>query len=309
MGARDGHGGPPALTVTLARLNELDCDAFVDAVGFVFERSPWVAQRAWERRPFASVHALHLALCDVVEKAPLDAQLALVNAHPDLAGKAMQTGKLTGASDSEQRAVGLDRLSRHERDRLLTIAAAFHERFGFPCVVCVRNHKTPLSIIEAIERRGRSTPGAALDASIREVFEIARLRLSDTLAGGSTSTGERSTGYLTSHVLDTVRGVPGAGMTLELWRYEKGAWRHLKTTRTNPDGRTDEPLLEGDGFLPGRYELRFNVERYFAESAVETSDPPYLGEVPVRFTVTCADEHYHVPLIVAPWGYSTYRGS
>ena len=114
-------------------------------------------------------------------------------------------------------------------------------------------------------------------------------------------------GYLTTHILDIARGLPAAGIKIELYRVElaTGDRELLKTTRTSDDGRTDEPLLEGEGFERGIYEVVFHAGEYFEEG----NDPPFLGCVPVRFGVSDKEAHYHVPLLASPWSYSTYRGS
>ncbi len=117
-------------------------------------------------------------------------------------------------------------------------------------------------------------------------------------------------GLLTTHVLDTARGRPAGGMTLELARItENGDRQVLKTVRTNPDGRTDAPLLTEEELSRGSYELVFEVGAYFKALVTPTADPPFLDTVPVRFTIAEPDGHYHVPLLVTPWSYSTYRGS
>ena len=117
-------------------------------------------------------------------------------------------------------------------------------------------------------------------------------------------------GRLTTHVLDTARGRPAAGVAIELWRLEQegGGRRLLRTVRTNADGRTDAPLLAGDEMTAGVYELVFAVGDYFAEQR-EGADPPFLDRVPVRFGIADPTAHYHVPLLTSPWAYSTYRGS
>ena len=118
-------------------------------------------------------------------------------------------------------------------------------------------------------------------------------------------------GRLTTHVLDTAQGRPAAGMVVELWRLDaEGAKRELlKTVRTNADGRADAPLLAGEELAAGGYELVFAVGDYFAAQPVATADPPFLDRVPVRFGIADPGAHYHVPLLVSPWAYSTYRGS
>lgn len=119
------------------------------------------------------------------------------------------------------------------------------------------------------------------------------------------------TGRLTTHVLDTRDGRPAANMRIELWAVEPGneTRRLLKTMRTNSDGRPDAPLLAGEDLHVGVYELVFAVGEYFALREVPTSTPPFLGRVPIRFALADATAHYHVPLLVSPWAYSTYRGS
>jgi 5-hydroxyisourate hydrolase len=114
-------------------------------------------------------------------------------------------------------------------------------------------------------------------------------------------------GGLTTHVLDTARGRPGVGITVKL--YAVGDERQLlKSTVTNEDGRTEEPLLQGEAFRPGVFELVFSVGEYFARAGMVTSEPAFLDQVSLRFGIA-DDAHYHVPLLVSPWSYSTYRGS
>ena len=114
-------------------------------------------------------------------------------------------------------------------------------------------------------------------------------------------------GALTTHVLDTAQGRPGSGVRVELFEVTDGR-RPVTAVRTNRDGRCDAPLIEGDAFHAGQWELVFHVGEYFAGTDLPTADPPFLDRVTIRFGIA-ADAHYHVPLLVAPWGYTTYRGS
>lgn len=118
-------------------------------------------------------------------------------------------------------------------------------------------------------------------------------------------------GKLTTHVLDTAQGRPAANLAIELWAVDVASEQKtlLKTIRTNADGRTNSPLLVGDELHVGLYELVFAVGEYFAQHAMKMSDPPFLERVPIRFGVADVEAHYHVPLLVSPWSYSTYRGS
>ena len=125
-----------------------------------------------------------------------------------------------------------------------------------------------------------------------------------------------SAGYLTTHVLDTVHGTPAEGMKLELYVRESspdgcsdGRWLSLRSVVTNADGRLDRPLLSGDDFKTGCYRLIFDVEGYFKAKGVALPQPAFLGKVPLDFGIADAQSHYHVPLLVSPWSYSTYRGS
>ncbi len=114
-------------------------------------------------------------------------------------------------------------------------------------------------------------------------------------------------GYLTTHVLDAAAGKPGDGISLQLFRLGDDR-QQIFAGVTNADGRTNTPILNEKDFAFGTYEILFNVGDYFAESSIPASTPPFLGDVVLRFTIS-EDQHYHVPLLVSPWSYSTYRGS
>jgi 5-hydroxyisourate hydrolase len=116
-------------------------------------------------------------------------------------------------------------------------------------------------------------------------------------------------GRLSTHVLDTMNGRPAAGVRLELFALDGEARRRVTQTITNADGRTSEPLLAGDAFRVGAYELVFHVSEYFRAGGAKLPSPAFLDTVPVRFGIAEPEGHYHVPLLVSPFGYSTYRGS
>lgn len=117
------------------------------------------------------------------------------------------------------------------------------------------------------------------------------------------------TGRLTTHVLDTAQGRPAAGLVIRLSRLTTRETIAVTKATTNADGRTDRPLLEGDGFTPGRYELVFAAGDYFRAEGLALSDPPFLDLIPIRFALAAGSGNYHVPLLLSPWSYSTYRGS
>jgi 2-oxo-4-hydroxy-4-carboxy-5-ureidoimidazoline decarboxylase len=165
---------------TLGALNACDRDAFVGALGHLFEHSPWVAGETFDRRPFASLEALDEALCATMRGTPKERQLALVRAHPDLAGRLAQAGKLTASSSGEQAAAGLDRLTPAEAAEIQRLNDAYKARFGFPFVICARLNAKD-TILAAMRSRLGNSPEAELSTALDEIAKIARLRLNDTV--------------------------------------------------------------------------------------------------------------------------------
>jgi 2-oxo-4-hydroxy-4-carboxy-5-ureidoimidazoline decarboxylase len=161
---------------TLPALNGLDRRAFAEALGAVFEHSPWVAERAWDQRPFATVAALHAAMVAVVGAAATEEQIALLQRHPDLAGKAARAGALSGHSAVEQISAGLDRLTDDEHEHFHRLNTAYRQKFGFPFIIAVRRHDKA-AILAAFERRLGHGRGQEIEAALAQVAEIARLRL------------------------------------------------------------------------------------------------------------------------------------
>jgi 2-oxo-4-hydroxy-4-carboxy-5-ureidoimidazoline decarboxylase len=168
-------------TLTLERVNAMAPQAFLTALGGVFEHSPWIAERAFAARPFASVVALHEAMVDAVKRAPREQQLALLNAHPELAGKEAQAGALTNRSAAEQASAGLSALSREEMRTLARWNREYREKFGFPFIIAVRRH-TKDSIFAELQRRLTGAPETELRACLEQVFVITRLRLEALVA-------------------------------------------------------------------------------------------------------------------------------
>jgi len=153
-------------------------EAFVARYGAIFERSPWVARAAWPRAPFASVDELHGAMVAAVRAAPREDQLALIRAHPELAGREAAAGELTGASTREQASAGLNRLTASELDSWRALNRAYFDRFGFPLVVCVREH-TKASILAWAQERLANDPDEEVEIALEEIAKIARLRLDE----------------------------------------------------------------------------------------------------------------------------------
>jgi 2-oxo-4-hydroxy-4-carboxy-5-ureidoimidazoline decarboxylase len=162
--------------MTIAHLNSLERAEFASALGWVFEHSPWVAERAWVMRPFADAHALHRAMVDQVERSLPEEQLALLRAHPDLGTRA----RVSEASSAEQAGAGLDQLTPAEFERLRALNQAYRDKFGFPFLFAVKG-STKHDILEALERRARSSREEEYLVALDQVYRIARFRLEDTL--------------------------------------------------------------------------------------------------------------------------------
>ncbi len=269
-----------------AALSSLDQTDFTERLAHIFEHSPWVAERAWTARPFRDVQALHEAMVAVVEEAGVDAQLALLRLHPEL----VTSGPLTAASVREQDGAGLGRLDPARAAAFAVLNRAYGERFGFPFIIAVRGQRDAEAIRAAMEKRLAHGEREEQAAALAEVYKIARFRLADLVDATPAD-------FLTVHVLDTARGAPARGLNLTLMRDGHALGRFV----TNEDGRCDAPLLSGTAFSPGIYEIVFDIEAWRAGS--------FYDRIVIRFRVGPASGHLHIPLLLAPYGYSTYRGS
>jgi 2-oxo-4-hydroxy-4-carboxy-5-ureidoimidazoline decarboxylase len=167
--------------VTLDEINALDREAFTVRLGAIAEDSPWVAYGAYDYRPFADALELVAAFRGAVARADEERQVALIRAHPDLAGRAAIAGELTAHSRSEQATAGLDRLTAAEYARFTNANAAYRERFGFPFVICVRDGGTKETILAAYEQRLAHDPAVELAIALDEIVKIMRLRIADLL--------------------------------------------------------------------------------------------------------------------------------
>ena len=163
--------------MTLDDLNSQDRGGFVSAVGSAFEDSPWVAERAWDLRPFESVDAVHDAMCSVVAMAPLEEQLSLLRAHPELGART----KMSQSSATEQAGAGFGALTGDEADRFRSLNAAYRDKFGFPFLYAVKG-RTARDIVNALERRLTSARDAEHQEALRQAYRIARFRLEDMIS-------------------------------------------------------------------------------------------------------------------------------
>jgi 2-oxo-4-hydroxy-4-carboxy-5-ureidoimidazoline decarboxylase len=166
-------------TISLDALNRLDRDGFVTVLAGIFEHSPWIPAAVYGSRPFASVESLHAGMVEIMLAASADDQRRLLEAHPELGGRAARERQLTAASTGEQAGAGLDRLEADEAARLAALNAAYRQRFGFPFIIAVRGQRDRGAIIQAIEARTRNTEAEETATALREVAKIAWFRLSD----------------------------------------------------------------------------------------------------------------------------------
>lgn len=166
--------------VDMAPINAMDRAAFVVKFGGIFEKSPWVAEKAWEKRPFSSLDDMHAAMVAVAKNAPATLQLALLQSHPDLAGKEAQAGTMTASSVAEQASAGLNALSPAEFAELSGLNAAYKMKFGFPFIIAVRMH-TREGIFFEFKRRLQNDTQTEFANDLQNVYIITRLRLNKML--------------------------------------------------------------------------------------------------------------------------------
>ena len=282
----------PRIPVRPEHLVGLDAlEDFVARYGAIFESSPWVARAAFAEGPFAGVDDLHAALVAAVREAPRERQLELIRAHPELAGREAQAGELTAASAGEQASAGL-RSPDRRRGRALARAQR-----RLPRALRLPARRLRARAHQGVDPRlGRGAPGPRARGGGRD--RPGRDRQDRAPA----PRGARA--MITTHVLDTARGRPAAGVPIVLERATGDGWQELGRGATDADGRLRDLVAEGASPGAGRYRLTFDTGAYFRDRG----EAAFYPEVAVVFTVA-ADEHHHVPLLLSPFGYSTYRGS
>ncbi|MBI3373879.1 MAG: 2-oxo-4-hydroxy-4-carboxy-5-ureidoimidazoline decarboxylase [Betaproteobacteria bacterium] len=170
--------------MTLAELNALDRASYLEFLGGVFEHSPWVAERAWNDRPFTSVQSLHDRMMQLVQKASRPEQLALIRAHPELAGREANAGSLTADSTGEQERLGFTALTRGEFERIEQLNRGYREKFGIPCIVALRLHAGRASVMTEMERRLANDKETELRDALEQIAHITRGRLDGLLEEG-----------------------------------------------------------------------------------------------------------------------------
>ncbi|HEY4014075.1 MAG TPA: 2-oxo-4-hydroxy-4-carboxy-5-ureidoimidazoline decarboxylase [Polyangiaceae bacterium] len=282
------------MTETNDRLNAAPPEEAAKLLSRCCGSSRWVAGML-ERRPFASRADLHAAAGEVWSRLGRDDFLEAFAHHPRI-GDAPSEGHAAGDWSREEQSVAA-RGAPGVLTGLRLANAAYEARFGFVFLVCATG-KTAPEIIDLLESRMRNEADAELRVAAAEQAKITLLRL-DKLGGAPLR------GPITSHVLDTSSGRPAKGLRVRLDRSDAaGAWTTLAHAATDDDGRIAD-LLQGGRLEAGTYRATFDTGAYFAAANLAAFYP----QVDVVFRVTDAAEHHHVPLLLAPFGYSTYRGS
>jgi 2-oxo-4-hydroxy-4-carboxy-5-ureidoimidazoline decarboxylase len=289
----------PADRMTLSELNALSLADFRAKLAPVFENAPWVAEAVEGARPFASLTALHKVMLGRLAAMPDEAAIAFLRGHPRLSPETLRLGT-TAESAMEQTAAGLDALDAATSARLGVLNATYEKRFGFPFILAIR-HASVATLAAAFERRLAASPGAERMEAMEEVGAISWTRLLDRLQPAPT-------GGLSTHVLDTVRAAPAVGLGVVLWREENGRMALVEAFETNANGASDGALLEGGRLRAGTYEFRYDASTYFAGRGYATPARVFLGTIGVTFSVWNPEEHFHVPLLLAPGSYVFYRG-
>ena len=284
----------------MLEINRMSNVAFCDYFSGVFEKTPWIPAAVVMRRPFASKQAFLQAMADALAGAEPAQKLALLQAHPVLGGQPAKRGEVTEHSKAEQAGLGLDRMQGEEEEAFAQLNQAYLERFGFPFIIAVRGQRDRCAILDALRQRFDSPPEAERDKALAEVVKIAGFRLDGLIAEDETVAPPLS---LSLHVLDTAAGTAGVGLAFILARIEADEARTpLAAAVTNESGRWS--LDQADALSPGLYELVYEAGAYQAALGRDS----FYDRISVRFRMQAAGAHYHIPLILSPFGYSTYRG-
>ncbi|KAL3788460.1 hypothetical protein HJC23_011412 [Cyclotella cryptica] len=318
--------------IPLNRLLDLPPAEFLSTLGGIYEKSPWIVEAFYNatlsptldaaviqsnKDAITNVRVLFHSIEKFMRSAEREKQLQLLKSHPDLclkinAAQCEAEQDITQESIHEQRRANLSSLTTEERTTFTTLNNEYKSKFPFPFILAVRN-ASKYTVLSALRGRVGSTLEEEVECALFQVNKIAWMRLLDIVDSPEGRDGHG--GFLTCHVLDTANGIPASGMSIELFRWENGGEgasqrRLIGSFVTNDDGRLNGPALAGKAFKEGTYEWNFYVGDYFAKySSSRISGTPFLDVVPLKFGLDDPTEHYHVPLLVSPWSYSTYRGS
>ncbi|WP_052144567.1 2-oxo-4-hydroxy-4-carboxy-5-ureidoimidazoline decarboxylase [Halalkalibacter okhensis] len=284
------------ISISMDHVNKMDQSEFVEVVGAVFEHSPWVAERSWKNHPFDHLEQMYNVMIKEMHAAPSSLKRSLLRAHPDLGTRL----EVSESSRDEQKNAGLSQLTEEEFEEFSMMNKEYTNKFGFPFIMAVKG-QDKLTIKNNMKERIHNSYEEEFETALIQVSKIAKFRLDDLI--------EIKTGKLTTHVLDISVGKPAKQVRIELFKLiEDHQLVKIREARTNSDGRVSEPLLNENELEKGTYQLQFHVGDYYRSNKLE-QETYFLEIVPIQFVVSNEEEHYHVPLLLAPGGYSTYRGS
>ena len=286
---------------TLAALNAMPASDFGAAIAPVFENAPWIAEAVAAKRPLASLTAFHREMMALVGGQSDEALVRFLRGHPRLSPDTLRKGT-TAESTAEQTAAGIGALDAATIAKPNVLNAAYDDKFGYPFILAVRCASLP-TMLATFERRLAATPEAERAEALMEIEAISWMRLLDRVQPAPT-------GSLSTHVLDTARAMPAAGLGVELWGQDaSGQSICLERFTTDANGASSRDLLGQGRLRAGTYEWRYDTPTYFATKGYPTPARSFLGKISVAFSVWNPEEHFHVPLLLTPGSYMTYRGS
>jgi 2-oxo-4-hydroxy-4-carboxy-5-ureidoimidazoline decarboxylase len=292
----------------LDQLNKMDEIAFVDSLSKTFEGGNWIIQRTYQHHPFTTINDLYDRMISVLNVASREEKITFLSHSPQIRGTLADPDDMSNNSRAEHASLGLDSLSQDEFDELERLNEEYSTKFGFPFMLSQRRYTKEIMFRRFNRRVINDNVDAELQTAIDEVAFIARLRILNIVSGPG---APKTTGSLTTHVLDTLKGRPAGGVYVELYEVFMAGERLVVAATTNADGRTDAPLISNQPLRIGTYELRFHIGSYFKATAPDSllAEPAFVDVIPIRFSIAEPESHYHVPLLASPWSYSTYRGS
>ncbi|PWT81251.1 MAG: OHCU decarboxylase [Acidobacteria bacterium] len=294
-------GGRADQRTPLDDVNRMDETAFVRTFGPVYELSPWVAQAAFIKRPFATVTALHQALADAFAGGGTARQIKFFHDLSDLGDKSAPSGAVSDQSRAEQALSGVASLEATDQALLMALNKAYRAKFDIAFTICVRRN-SPARIFSEFMRRMDNSVETELAISLQEQFYITRLRIAEMVSGPGMPVVY---GDVSAHVLNSVIGAPAEGVAVELHQLWGARSRKVGAAVTNTDGRAT--LLSALPLPIGRYELRFGIGDYFRKTrTIGGGEKPFLDIVPMRIFIAKPEDSYHFPLIAAPHGYSIH---
>ena len=272
-----------------------DRAAFEQRFGDIAENSPWIAERAYELRPFCRPIDLHAALMRVIASADRSQQLTFIRAHPELAGKDAKAGIMTESSTSEQGRLGLTSLDRATAQRFSDLNRRYRERFAMPCIIALRRHDSLAGLLASFEARLKHDPDTEIHTALAEIGHIIRGRLAQRLGMANRS--------LMIRVIDSMTGEPAAGVRVEVYSEVGAGWSCLQSAATDVSGSTLVPLLTDIALPPGRYRIEFHVDEVFRRRSPPVGAPHLFGVIPVELEIGDGELTVRVELKCSPRGY------